>query len=255
MPEKAPSRSDGERAAAVKTIRYSRIVSLSQPLRLDMPQWPGDPPPEWQPVATLETDGYFLRRFAMGEHSGTHANAPAAFHPGGVGIDAYPPESLTTPAVVIDLREKTAGRPDYALTVADLRTWELQQGTIPAGSVVLLFTGWQDKWDNPAAYLGLTTPDVESGGGLHFPGFGLAAAQWLLRERNIAGIGIDTAGVDGGQDSGFAVNRLLLEQPRIVLENLGGLEQLPPAGSTLVIGVLPLTGGSGSPAAVGAFLP
>ena len=255
MPEKATSRSDGEMAAATKTIRYSRIVSLSQPLRPAMPQWPGDPPLEFQPVATLETDGYFLRRFAMGEHSGTHANAPAAFHPGGVGIDAYPPESLTAPAVVIDIREKTAGNPDYALTVADLRAWERRQGTIPAGSVVLLYTGWQDKWADPAAYLGLAAPDVEPGGGLHFPGFGLPAAQWLLRERNIAGLGLDTAGVDGGQDSGFAVNRLILEQPRIVLENLGGLAQLPPAGSTLIIGVLPLTDGSGSPAAVWAFLP
>ena len=219
-----------------------------------MPQWPGDPPLEWQSVAALETDGYFLRRFTMGEHSGTHANAPAAFHPGGIGIDAYPPESLIAPAVVIEVRAAAAANPDYALTLADLRAWERQQGIIPAGSVVLLSTGWADKWDDPAAYLGIAETGTESGG-LHFPGFGLAAAQWLLGERDIAGLGIDTAGVDGGQDSGFAVNRLLLEKPRIVLENLGNLQQLPPAGVTLVVGVLPLTGGSGSPAAVLAFLP
>ena len=254
MPENRPSQPDAERAAAPPTIRYSRLVSLSQPLHPAMPQWPGDPPLEWQPVATRETDGYFLRRFAMGEHSGTHANAPAAFHPGGLGIDAYPPESLIAPAVVIDARAAAAANPDYALTVADLRAWERQQGIIPAGSVVLLFTGWGDKWADPAAYLGMTASGTEPGG-LHFPGFGLAATQWLLRERDIAGLGIDTAGVDGGQDSGFAVNRLLLEKPRIVLENLGNLQRLPPAGATLVIGVLPLTGGSGSPAAVWAFLP
>ena len=200
-----------------------------------MPQWPGDPPLEWQSVAARETDGYFLRRFTMGEHSGAHANAPAAFHPGGIGIDAYPPESLIAPAVVIDVRAAAAANPDYVLTVAALRTWERRQGIIPAGSVVLLSTGWADKWDNPAAYLGIAETGMAPGG-LHFPGFGLEAAQWLLRERDIAGIGIDTAGVDGGQDSGFAVNRLLLERPRLVLENLGNLQQLPPAGATLMVG-------------------
>ncbi len=254
MPENRPSQSAAGIAAAPPTLRYSRLVSLSQPLHPEMPQWPGDPPLEWQPVAAWETDGYFLRRFAMGEHSGTHANAPAAFHPGGVGIDAYPPESSIAPAVVIDGRAAAAANPDYTLTLAALWAWEQRQGPIPAGSVVLLFTGWGSKWDNPAAYLGMTASGTEPGG-LHFPGFGLDAAQWLLRERDIAGLGIDTAGVDGGQDSGFAVNSLLLERPRLVLENLGNLGQLPPVGVTLMVGVLPLTGGSGSPAAVLAFLP
>ena len=238
----------------MKTIRYSRIVNLSHPLHPAIPQWPGDPPVEFQQVAVRDTDGYFLRRFAMGEHSGTHANAPAAFHPGGVGIDTYPPDALVAPAVVIDAREAAAADPDYTLAVADLLAWERQHGTIPAGSVVLLFTGWQDRWDNPAAYLGLTASGVEPAG-RHFPGFGIAAARWLLTERDVAGIGVDTAGVDGGRDDAFVVNRLLLAQPRIVLENLGNLHQLPPVGVTLVIGVLPLTGGSGSPASVLAFLP
>ena len=238
----------------MNTIRYSRIVNLSHSLHPAIPQWPGDPPVELQPVADWDTDGYFLRRFTMGEHSGTHANAPAAFHPGGLGIDAYPPAALVAPAVVIDARPAAAADPDYTLAVVDIMAWEQQHGSIPAGSVVLLFTGWQDKWDNPAAYLGLTAPGVEPAG-RHFPGFSLAAARWLLEQRAIAGIGIDTAGVDGGQDDSFAVNRLLLTQPRIVLENLGNLHPLPPVGVTLVIGVLPLVGGSGSPASVLAFLP
>lgn len=238
----------------MKTIRYSRIVNLSHPLHPAIPQWPGDPPVEFQQVAVWDTDGYFLRRFAMGEHSGTHANAPAAFHPGGVGIDAYPPDALVTPAVVIDAREAASADPDYTLAVTDLMAWERRYGRIPAGSVVLLFTGWQDKWDSPADYLGLTATGVEPAS-RHFPGFGIAAARWLLAGRDVAGIGVDTAGVDGGRDDSFAVNRLLLAQPRIVLENLGNLHQLPPAGVTLVIGVLPLTGSSGSPASVLAFLP
>jgi kynurenine formamidase len=77
----------------------------------------------------------------------------------------------------------------------------------------------------------------------------------LLSQRQIAGVGIDTHGVDSGQDTTFATNLLVLEQPRIVLENLTNLDQLPAIGTILVIGVLRLLGGSGSPVAVLALLP
>jgi kynurenine formamidase len=116
--------------------------------------------------------------------------------------------------------------------------------------VVLLFTGWQSKWSDDAAFL-----NQDASGGLHFPGFGSEATQFLLAERHIAGVGIDTHGVDSGQNTTFTTNRLVLEQPRIVLENLTNLDQLPAIGTTLVIGVLRLLGGSGSPVAVLALLP
>ena len=74
-------------------------------------------------------------------------------------------------------------------------------------------------------------------------------------ERRIAGVGSDTHGVEPGIDETFSVNRLVLEQPRLVLENLTNLNQLPPLGATLVLGVLRLRGGSGSPVSVLAFIP
>ncbi|MEA5595594.1 cyclase family protein [Rivularia sp. UHCC 0363] len=104
-------------------------------------------------------------------------------------------------------------------------------------------------WSNEQAFF---NQDVR--GMMHFPGFGVDAAKLLIQERNIAGIGIDTHGVDAGRDTGFTINRLMLEQPRIVLENLTNLEQLPATGIILVIGVLRLRCGSGSPASVVALL-
>jgi kynurenine formamidase len=206
---------------------------------------------EFETVASLEKgDGYYLRRFSLGEHSATHINAPNSFHSSGMGIDQYPAESLVVPAVVIDICNQVAVNPDYALTIADVMAWEQQYGQVPAGTVVLLYTGWQHKWLDSNAFL---NPDAE--GGLHFPGFGSDATQFLLHERQIAGVGIDTHGVDSGQDESFSTNRLVLEQPRIVLENLTLLEQLPPTGTTLVIGILRLRDGSGSPATVMALVP
>ncbi|WGV26149.1 cyclase family protein [Halotia branconii] len=232
------------------TITYSRVIHLSHIIDQSVPQWPGDPSIEFDTVAELSQDGYYLRRFSLGEHSATHINAPNSFHSYGVGIDQYSPQSLVVPAIVIDICETTTIYPDYALTIADILAWEEEYGTISSGSVVLLNTGWQNKWWDEDAFFNRDTQGI-----MHFPGFNSDATQFLVDERQIGGVGIDTHGVDPGQDNSFATNRLVLEKPRIVLENLTNLDQLPAKGTTLVIGILRLRDGSGSPAAVLALVP
>ena len=233
----------------IRTITYSRVVDLSHPIHPGIPQWPGDPLVEFHETARLGRDGYYLRWFSMGEHSATHMNAPIAFHADGLSIDAYPPESLTVPAVVIDVTERCAENPAYALTSAELLAWEDGHGSVPMGSAVLLHTGWPQKWHEPVAYLG-SGPNNET----RFPGFSYEAADLLISQRAVAGLGTDTPGLEPGSDTGFTVNKLVLEQPRIALENLTNLDQLPPTGITLVIGILRLQGGSGSPVSVTAFV-
>lgn len=233
-----------------RNITYSRLIHLSHVINTDIPQWQGDPPVEFETIAALYKDGYYLRRFSMGEHSATHINAPNSFHFDGVGIDEYSAESLVVPAVVIDIREKAGANSDDTLSVEDIIAWEKQSGMIPHHCVVLLYTGWQEKWSDKNAFF-----NQDAQGDMHFPGFASDATRFLLEERQIAGIGIDTHGVDSGHDTTFATNRLVLERQGIVLENLTNLDQLPPTGATLVIGVLRLQGGSGSPSAVIALLP
>ena len=229
---------------------HSRIVDLSHPLSVQMPLWPGDPPPEFEDWATIARDGYYLRRFSLSEHAGTHLTAPASFYSNGRTVDQYTSEELVKPAVVIDARQQCQANPNYALTPDDVTAWESRHGPVPADSIALLLTGWADRWNNPAAYLG-----TDADGNLHFPGFGPDAAALLLNGRGVAGLGTDTAGVEPGIDDSFAVSRLVLSQLRIVLENLANLHQLPPTNAVIVIGLLQLEGGSGSPAAVTAFCP
>ncbi len=225
-------------------------MNLSHPVSPQTPHWPGDPPVEFEAWANIGRDGYFLRRFSMSEHGGTHLTAPASFYPDGRTVDQYPVAELVKPAVVIDVREQCRPNRDYALTADDLMAWESRHGMVPSGCIVLLLTGWAEHWNNPGEYLG-----ADANGGLHFPGFGPDAAALLVNGRGAAGLGTDTAGVEPGADSSFAVSKLVLSQPRIVLENLANLHRLPPTGAALVIGLLRLSGGSGSPAAVTAFLP
>jgi kynurenine formamidase len=233
----------------LKTIAYSKIVDLTHSIHPNIPIWPGDPPVEFETVSQIKTSGYFLRKFSMGEHSGTHMNAPNSFYSEGASIDSYPPQLLVAPAIAIDIRDKTLVNPDYTLTIDDVLTWEQEHRFIEPGNIIILYTGWQEKWVDEGAFF-----NRDDGGICHFPGFSKSVTQFLLKERLIAGVGTDTHGVDPGQDESFAVNRLVLQRQLIVLENLANLDQLPAANITLVIGILRLLGGSGSPASVLAFV-
>ena len=233
-----------------KSIVYRRVVDLSHPIRAGIPTWPGDPAVEFETVAEAGRDGYFLRRFSMGEHSGTHLASPATFYDGAPGPDELPAARLVVPAVVIDVSGPAAQNPDYVLTPEDVDEWERRHGQVPPGSLTLLFTGWQRYWDDPRRFI-----NADADGIMHTPGFGPDAARFLLEQRNIAGLGIDTHGVDAGMDAGLSVSRMALAGSALVLECLNNLDQLPPAGATVIVGRLPLAGGSGAPASALALVP
>ena len=227
-----------------------QVIDLTQPLTPIMPIWPGDPEFVIEPWATYEVDYYFINRISIGEHSGTHWGTPNTFIEGGRSADMIPVEELVVPAVVIDIRDKAAQDVDYRLTVEDVLAWEQAHGQIAAGSVVILLTGWQDKWGDPAAFIG-----QDADGVLHWPGFGAEAATFLVTERGAVGLGTDTHGVDPGNDEEFGASFAMYEADGMILECLANLDKLPPVGATLVVGGLPIAGGSGSPARVFAFLP
>jgi kynurenine formamidase len=233
-----------------KEIRYSRATDLSHTIEPGIPLWPGDPPVVFHDEASIVKDGYYLRSFSMGEHSATHMNAASSFFEKGKSVDAYGVKELILPAVVIDARKSCSMNPDYRLTVKDIKDWEKLNGEIRAGALVILFTGWQDRWDDSARFFGADRADM-----MHFPGFGTDAARYLMGIRKASGLGIDTHGVDPGNDATFSVNSIVLEKDGIVLECLANLDKLPPAGTTVVIGALKLKNGSGSPVAVTALIP
>ncbi len=232
------------------TIAYRRVVDLTHPIRPGIPVWPGDPAVQFETVATIEDDGYFLRQFRMGEHSGTHVSTPSAMADDGAGPDSISAQALVVPAIVIDAREAAASDPDYALGAEDVIEWENRNGTVAEGTCVLLLTGWNQYWDAPERFINLGAD-----GSMHTPGFTPEAVSFLLDDRSAAGIGIDTHGVDAGRDAGLEASRAALRKGALVLECLNNLDQLPATGATLAIGRLPLVGGSGSPAAVLALAP
>ena len=224
------------------------VVDLTLPLGPETVMWPGEAAPFAEVVETVKHDGTYARRVHLSEHSGTHVDAPNHFVEGGQAVTDLPLQTLISPAVVIDASVDINGNGDAVLELATVKAWEEKHGVIPAGCVVLLRTGWEDLYDQPQRYG--AGPD-----GLHFPGFGVEAASYLV-ECGVVGIGIDTLGIDAGADLDFPVHRdVTLPKQVWHIENLTNLKSLPATGALVFIGVLPLVDGSGSPARILALVP
>ena len=229
---------------------FSDVVFLSHVVSEDMPIFPGDPKPLVKTLFTVEEDGFRLNLMRIGEHSSTHWGAPCHFNAGELCADELDAEDFFHPAVVIDVREETKADEDFRLRVPDIEAFEAAHGPIPQDAVVIMWTGFQGRWDRPKAF-----QNFGEDGLMHYPGFSGGVTQWLIDERQIGGLGIDTLGVDPGTDERYRANTLLLHEHRIHLECLAGLEQMPPTGGWVVVGGTQNEGGSGSPATVFGLVP
>ncbi len=90
---------------------------------------------------------------------------------------------------------------------------------------------------------------------LHFPGLHPDAAVWLVEERRIKAVGIDTASIDYGQSTGFETHVALLSHNVPVFENLAGLRALPDRAFEVIALPMKIAGGTGGPLRVIAVLP
>jgi len=230
-------------------LQNAKVVDLTIPLGTDIIMWPGAPSPEMETLVTVAHDGYFARRVSFFEHTGTHFDAPCHFIEGKATVDKIPADTLVRPAVVIDISKEIGSNADAVLTLQHVKDWEKVNGVVPKDAAILLRTGWEEFNTNKMKYAG---PD----GDLHFPGYGVEAAQYLVNERAATGLGIDTLGIDPGNKADFPVHSQVSHPKGLWhLENLQNLKQLPAIGAWIVVGVLPLVGGSGSPARVIALVP
>ncbi len=228
------------------------IVDLSWPLNAESVFWPGDgyEPFKLRDIATLEKDGVNSKAFSSPEHLGTHLDAPSHFEAGRLSVDRLPSESLFAPGVVVDISGPVGADPDYQVSLEDIRRFEQMHGAIPHGAVVLAYTGWSRFWKIPARY-----QNRDMRGQLHFPGFSAEAVDFLIRERDVRGVGLDTLSVDRGLSRDFPVHHLLGKAERYGLENLASLDKLPPTGFALFVAPMKIETGTGGPTRVFAILP
>ncbi len=222
-----------------KPLSASRIIDLTQALYEGMPYWPGTEPIQIERLADYDK-GYRMHKFTMWENIGTHVDSPSHFAvgKGKRTIDQLPLNQLVLPVLMIDIEKQASHNSDYLLSAEDIQQWEKEHGRIEAGVLVVVHTGWAEKFSEPVAYV-----NQDEKGVLHFPGYSVPAASLLL-ERDVAGIGIDTMSLDAGNNLSFPVHHVMLAANKYQIENMNNLDLLPPRGATVVIGVLPVRGGS-----------
>ena len=236
-------------------IDEGKIVDLTYSFDASTNYWPTSKPFTWEKEAWGRSEGFWYSagRYSASEHGGTHLDAPIHFGEGGLTVDRIPLGRLVGEAVVIDISEACAKDPDYLLTEEDILRWEARHGRVPDGSILLVRTGWGRFWNDRKKYMGADTPlDVVN---LHFPGISREAAELLVRQRKVDGVGIDTASLDTGSSKDFPAHQLLNGADVYGLENVANLDRLPPTGATLIVLPMKIGGGTGGPARIVAILP
>ena len=238
-------------------LASAELVDLTWPFDEKTLYWPTSPSTfEIKQLAYGRTPGgWFYSSFAVctPEHGGTHLDAPIHFAEGRRTADQIPLRQLIAPAVVIDVAQQAASSSDYRLTADDVRAWERTHGTIAAGTIVLLHTGWGKRWPDRKAYFGDDTPGATDD--LHFPSYGEDAARLLVSERRVAALGVDTPSIDYGQSRDFIVHQVANGENVPGFENVAHLERVPARGAWVMALPMKIGGGSGGPLRIVAAVP
>ena len=243
-----------------------KVVDLTHTLSPDFP--PLQLPPQFGQVASFKMEtisqyddkgpAWYWNNFTCGEHTGTHFDAPAHWISGKDfpqnTVDTIDPKNFIAPAVVVDATAEVAANEDWVLTVEFLKKWEEKNGRIPAGNWVLFRTGWSDRLaKDPSSYVNARED------GAHTPGPSQEAVEWLIKERDVHGFGVETINTDAGQSFAWPMpypcHTLMHGANKYGLQCLTNLDQLPVTGAVIVSAPLKIQRGSGSPLRVLALVP
>ena len=244
--------------ASPPVLPRGELVDLSHTYDAQTIYWPTAEGFQLRKDADGTTPGgyyYAANSFFTSEHGGTHIDAPIHFAQGHQSVDKIPLERLAGPAFVIDVTRQSEGNADYQVTRDDFARFEKEHGTLPENGIVLLRTGFSRRWPDAVRYLGTATRGEEGVKQLHFPGLHPDAARWIVDNRRIAAIGLDTASIDYGQSTLFESHRTLYARDIPAFENLTALERLPATGAYVIALPMKIGGGSGAPLRAIAILP
>jgi kynurenine formamidase len=240
------------------------VVDLTQPLSPESPllilpePWANTPPFRMWELSRYDERGpaWYWNAFEMGEHTGTHFDAPVHWVSGkdlpDNTVDRIPVTQFVGPACVIDVAAEVERDADFLLTPEGVEAWEKAHGRIPAGAWVLLRTGWSKRRvESDTHYSKKEAP--------HTPGWSASCSKFLAHERDILGVGVETIGTDAGQAGGFnppySNHYFMHGSGKCGLASLCNLDQLPPTGAVVIAAPLKIVNGSGSPVRVLAIVP
>ncbi|MBY5931773.1 cyclase family protein [Tateyamaria omphalii] len=235
-------------APAAMAAGHDGVVDMTHVYDGDFPTYFGAPGITTEQPFNFAEHGFNLFELSVNEHTGTHIDAPLHFSADGMSVEEIPVSSLVVPLCVIDIAERAAGDADAQVTPDDLKAWIADHGDIPEGACIAMHSGWAGKTGGDGYR------NVGADEKMHFPGFHVEAAQMLLEQTSAVAMAVDTLSLDHGPSETFDTHYAWLPTNRYGIENLAGLDQVPAAGATLVVGAPTHRGGTGGPARIFAMV-
>ncbi len=236
-----------------------KILDMTYPFGSASIYWPTGKPFTSKVIfrgITKQGRWYASNDYSANEHGGTHVDAPIHFARDGRTIDRVPLHEWIGPAVKIDVTKQCAEDRDYRLSIEDIRNFEKKYQPIPGKAWVIMYSGIGTRfYPDKKKVLGTGKTGGKALPYLSFPGFSEEAVRFLVKERNITGIAIDTPSIDYGKSEDFPAHRVLCGADKLAIENIANLDKLPCTGATLYAVPMNIENGTGAPARVFAILP
>lgn len=225
-----------------KSTPPETVVDLTHTLTEDFPYAPipGIFPFKKTRTAAIEKDGQASFRWAIHEHIGTQIDSPAHMIEGGITIDQMPVRNFIAPLAVIDISQRAKTNADTMVTIADIESWEKRYGRLPKGAAVFMYSGWEARIKSLKAFR-----NMDAAGVMHIPGIAPETAKFLIRERDVVGLGVDTFSIDVGKSKDLPTHKAWLEARKWNVEMVANLKKVPPVGATVFIGAPKVGGATG----------
>ncbi|NBI42326.1 cyclase family protein [[Haemophilus] felis] len=221
---------------AIAFLKQQTWIDLSHKVNDQIPYFPAFKPIESKTLFTVEQDGFLANEYTLVSQYGTHIDAPIHFAPNTRYLDEIPVNEFVLPLFVIHKQQAVEANNDYTLSVQDILDFEDKYGRIPEGSFVAFASGWSARWQEHQAFY-----NKDAVGQSHTPGWSLEALQFLHEQRNVAAIGHETLDTDSALDfvknNDLVGERYWLSQNKFQVEVLNNLDQIPPTGAAIFIGV------------------
>lgn len=234
-------------------------VELSHSMNNDSPVWSGIPAGSVDVAKTVYDWGNpmldcLIQTFKFPGQYGTHIDFPGHFIKDGKLSESYSVESMVYPLCVIDITKQVAEDVHYAVTKADIQTYEAKYGPIPDGAFVALRTDWSKHWPDMDALSGIAEDGSEN-----FPGWSMEALRYIYEERNAAANGHETLDTDASAEAAkagdLACERYVLDSGKLQVEVLDNLDKVAPAGALILVMWPRIEGATGMPVRAVAITP
>ncbi|HLL60518.1 MAG TPA: cyclase family protein [Candidatus Nitrosocosmicus sp.] len=176
-----------------------QIIDLTHTFTDNMPVYPGDPPSSLKQIASIEKDTYTDHQINSYMHVGTHMDAPLHMIPDGQTMDQIDPQYFFGQGMLIDARNKES-----------INESLLKDKILPEQSIVLIYTGYAEKYRTSAYYE-------------NFPSMTAEFAKQMV-DKNVKIVGMDILGPD--IDPNWPAHKILLGNNILIIENMANLDKL-----------------------------